>query len=215
MKKKEEKEGVRFFFTNRSRGQLEAIANTPFSCSRRSLVLVLSRVEGAASLERHRARLSVRRCRPEKPKRKGERKHSAMPPHRLFAAAPPRVPKRARADDDHDARRRRRTLPVFPPLPPLEGLSESDLETPGDGLAALMLLRQSWQLDTAGVWPPLKQAPAPVPLASSSASSSSAAAAASSPSPRVSFCPPLLLKTQVHSLVTDRSAVDREIDALR
>ena len=79
-----------------------------------------------------------------------------MPPQHqpIFAVARPRVPKRGRAHDDN-ARRRQRTLPpVFPPLPPLEGLSETDLETPGDGLAALMLLRQSWQLDTAGVWPP-------------------------------------------------------------
>jgi len=165
---------------------------------------------------------SSQRCRPEKPKTK-ERKHSAMPPQHqpIFAVARPRVPKRGRAHDDN-ARRRQRTLPpVFPPLPPLEGLSETDLETPGDGLAALMLLRQSWQLDTAGVWPP----PAPAPPAASAASASAASAASASaasaaPSPSsppspVSFCPPLLLETQVHSLVTDRSAVDREIDALR
>ena len=129
-----------------------------------------------------------------------------MPPQRLFAApAAARVPKRGRGHDN-DHTRRRRNLPhlSFPPLPPLEGLSETDLETPGDGLAALMLLRQSWQRDTAGVWPP------PAPSASTSAPSASSA---SPPSP--SFCPPLLLKTQVHSLVSDRSAVDREIDALR
>ena len=126
-----------------------------------------------------------------------------MPP--LFTAQAPRVPKRGRDDNDSTQRRQRRTLPVFPPLPPLEGLSEADLETPGDGLAALMLLRQSWQLDTRGVWPP--------PSSSASASSSSSTSTLSPP--RVPFCPPLLLRTQVHSLVADRSMVDREIDALR
>ena len=140
-----------------------------------------------------------------------------MPPHhRLFTApAPPRVPKRGRGNDDNDgesARRQKRNsnVLVFPPLPPLEGLSEADLETPGDGLAALMLLRQSWQRDTAGVWPP----PPPPPSAPSSASSASSSSSSSSSS-LPPFCPPLLLKTQVHSLVADRSAVDREIDALR
>ena len=134
------------------------------------------------------------------------------PPHRLFTApAPPRVPKRGRDDgDEGDTTRsrlkRNNSLPLFPPLPPLEGLSEADLETPGDGLAALMLLRQSWQRDTAGVWPPPKLQVPSAPLGPSPASSTS---------PAPPFCPPLLLKTQVHSLVTDRSAVDREIDALR
>lgn len=133
-------------------------------------------------------------------------------PHRLFAApARPRVPKRGRdSDNNRNQQRHQQRILASPPLPPLEGLSEADLETPGDGLAALMLLRQSWQRDTAGVWPPKLTTRPP-------ATSSSLAPCASTPppSPFPTFCPPLLLRTQVHSLVADRSAVDREIDALR
>lgn len=85
------------------------------------------------------------------------------------------------------------------PLPPPD-LPASDLEFPSDALTALLLLRAHWAADTFGLVKRVK------------------VAAADDEDDEATTLPPtcpILLRSQVAALVTDRDAADVELDELR